>query len=244
MIFATRLDRATGPLYRQAAGQLRDAITTGRLGVGAALPTEAELAAGFGVSLITVRQALRDLETEGLIRKRAAKTAVVLAPKRPMSVVRDMNSFDDIVAATVGARLEIDSYEPSRDKEARAALNEHGRVNPMRLHGRMLVHGRAVTEVAIYFPSEIGKRLRREDFEDVVVFRGVERRLGIQLSGARIRVSAELADADLAILLDYDVGLPVLSSRILYLDAAGTPVEYTVARHRADLYELSYNLAR
>ncbi len=245
---ATRLDRAAGPLYRQAAGRLRDAITTGRLNVGAALPTEADMAAGFGVSLITVRQALRELEGEGLIRKRAAKTAVVLAQERPMPVARDTNSFDEFVAATAGVRLEIDSYEPSRDREARVALGEDGLdfglVNQMRLHGRMLLNERPVTEITIYFPCEIGKRLKREDFDNVVVFRSVERRLGIHLSGARIRVAAELADAGLAKLLDYEVGLPVLTSRILYLDGNGAPVEYTVARHRADMYQLSYNLMR
>lgn len=244
----TMLDRAAGPLYRQAAGQLRDAITTGGLKVGAALPTEAEMATGFGVSLITVRQALRELEKDGLIRKRAAKTAVVTAAELPMPVARDINSFDDIVAATVGARLEIDSYAWSRDPEARLALNEggvdFGLVNQMRLHGRMLLDERPVTEITIYFPSEIGKRLKREDFDNVVVFRSVERRLGIQLSGAKIRVAAELADAGLAKLLDYEVGLPVLTSRILYLDGNGAPVEYTVARHRADMYQLSYNLMR
>ena len=41
---------------------------------------EADLAEHFGVSLITVRQALRELEADGLIRKRSAKPAVVADP--------------------------------------------------------------------------------------------------------------------------------------------------------------------
>ena len=62
------LDRAEGALYRQLAGRLRGAIASGRLPVGGELATEAELAQAFGVSLITVRHALRELQTEGLIQ--------------------------------------------------------------------------------------------------------------------------------------------------------------------------------
>ena len=69
---ARRLSRGAGPLYRQAAAQLRAAIVAERIVVGADLPTEAALASGFAVSLITVRHALRELEQEGLIRKRPA----------------------------------------------------------------------------------------------------------------------------------------------------------------------------
>lgn len=211
------------------------------------MPTEAEMAAGFGVSLITVRQALRALEDEGLIRKRAAKTAVVLASARPMSVVRDLNSFDDIAAATAGGRLEIDTYAPARSVEAARAFGtglDPIRANCMKLRGRMAIEDRALAEITIYFPAEIGARLKREDFDNVVVFRSVERCLGVRLMAASVRVSAEVADAGLAKLLDYEVGKPILTSRILYRDGDGNAVEYTVARHRADMYELSYNLTR
>ena len=56
------------PRYRQLADTLRADIASGRYPVGgqlppgSALPREADLAARFGVSLITVRQALRDLD--------------------------------------------------------------------------------------------------------------------------------------------------------------------------------------
>src|SRR4051794_35652822 len=60
--------RANGPLYRQLADVLREPISSGQFPVGGELPKEASIAEHFGVSLITVRQALRDLETDGLIR--------------------------------------------------------------------------------------------------------------------------------------------------------------------------------
>jgi GntR family transcriptional repressor for pyruvate dehydrogenase complex len=54
--------------YQQAAGQLRDLILTGRLPPDERLPTEEVLARQLGVSRATVREALRSLAAEGLIR--------------------------------------------------------------------------------------------------------------------------------------------------------------------------------
>src|SRR5215210_9416503 len=52
------------------ADQIRAAIVTGQLGQGDRLPPERELAEQFGVSRVTVRDALRALEAMGLITVR------------------------------------------------------------------------------------------------------------------------------------------------------------------------------
>jgi DNA-binding FadR family transcriptional regulator len=52
------------------AEQIRGAILTGKLSEGERLPPERELAAQFGVSRVTVRDALRALEAMGLIEVR------------------------------------------------------------------------------------------------------------------------------------------------------------------------------
>jgi DNA-binding FadR family transcriptional regulator len=54
--------------FEQVAEQLRELITSGVLGPGQRLPTEAMLAAEFGVSRATVREALRLLSAQGLVR--------------------------------------------------------------------------------------------------------------------------------------------------------------------------------
>ena len=238
---ARRLARGSGPLYRQAAAQLRAAIAGDRIALGAELPTEAALARGFDVSLISVRHALRELEQEGLIRKRAAKAAVVVASTPRQPAVRPLNSIEDVVAATSGGNLRITSYGPRRAPEAAAAFGLDAAIELYCLRGRLLIEGAPLSEITIYFPPEIGARLNRADFDDVVVFRSVERRLGIRLEGARITVTAELADAALARALDIEEGDPVLVNRMLWRGPDGTPVELTIARHRADRYSLSYD---
>lgn len=67
-------DRA---VYRQVADDLRDQIADRRLVPGQALRSEAAMAFDYGVGQRTVRQALHLLEGEGLIERRAGRTARV-----------------------------------------------------------------------------------------------------------------------------------------------------------------------
>ena len=55
---------------RQIADQLRAAIVEGRLKIGERLPTEDELAQRFGVSRPSVREALKRLAAQNLVRAR------------------------------------------------------------------------------------------------------------------------------------------------------------------------------
>ena len=234
------LNRADGKLYRQVAARLRAAIMAGRLAVGEELPTEAALAKGYGVSLITVRHALRELEADGLIEKRAAKPAMVVSAEPRAPAARQMNSLEDIAASAEGASLEISEWHPVRSAAAEAVFGlEPGTPVPC-LRGRVMRDEGPLSDVTIFFPPEIGARLKRRDFDDVVVFRSVQRHLGLRLSGVRVTVRAALADAAVARRLEVEVGSAVLVSEIVYLDDTGQPAEFTVARHRGDAYSLSY----
>lgn len=60
-------------IYEQIVNQLKNAIVTGELNAGEALPSIRALAAELGVSVITTKRAYEELEQEGLIRSVAGK---------------------------------------------------------------------------------------------------------------------------------------------------------------------------
>jgi DNA-binding FadR family transcriptional regulator len=70
------------PAYRQIANTIEEKIVTRLLRAGDALPSESELARQFGVNRSTIREAVRELETHGLLgRGRGEKRLRVTLPK-------------------------------------------------------------------------------------------------------------------------------------------------------------------
>src|SRR4051812_1775425 len=65
------------PKHRQVYNVLRAEITAGSFASGQRLPSEAELVKTFGASRITVGRALRDLQQEGLVERRAGSGTYV-----------------------------------------------------------------------------------------------------------------------------------------------------------------------
>jgi GntR family transcriptional regulator len=234
------LDRKDGPFYRQVADIIRRPILSGELKSGQPLPREADLAGHFGVSLITIRQALRDLESEGLVLKRSAKPTIVAEPKPPAATSFDFQSLAAIIASTEGRRLEILSYRKHKSRQAQQVFGLHANEETHCLQAILYVDDRPVCRNTFHFSPAIGSRLKRADFDDVVVFRSVQRHLGIRLRGARVSVRAEVADEALARQLDYDVGGPILVIEILYFNTDGEPVELTINRNRADWFSLNF----
>ena len=69
------------PAYRKVAAALLERITDRTLAAGDRLPSELELARQFGVNRSTLREALRELETNGLLRReRGSKLMMVMRP--------------------------------------------------------------------------------------------------------------------------------------------------------------------
>lgn len=73
MLKITILPQGTLAIYEQIINQLKNAIVSGELKAGEALPSIRNLAADLSVSVITTKRAYDELEKEGLIRSVAGK---------------------------------------------------------------------------------------------------------------------------------------------------------------------------
>ena len=68
------------PAYRVVSEDLRQRIVRGEIQEGQPFPTEIDLATRFGVHRSTIREGLRQLEQDGLLR-RVGKRLVVTIPR-------------------------------------------------------------------------------------------------------------------------------------------------------------------
>jgi GntR family transcriptional regulator len=235
------LARSNGPLYRQLADVIRDPILNATFAVGDELPKEADIAERFGVSLITVRQALRELEADGLIRKRSAKPAIVAAQSQNLNFTWSFQNFADMAQFTKNAKLHIKSYRRCASPILQRVFDLPKEEQGYCLSAVLDVDGHQKAQITTFFPPDIGKRLHRNDFGDVLIFQSVQKTLGLRLAVAHVTVRAEIADAETAGDLDCPLGSAVLTTEMLYQSADQQKIEFTIARHPADRFSIRYD---
>lgn len=230
----------SAPLYQRLLASLREKIVRGEWPVGGHLPTEAELSEQYGVSRITVRHALLLLEQDGFIRKARARRTEVVAAGPVKRLGYPMESLGDVVAMVANAALSVESYARERQPEAAELLGEKPETKLHCLRSVLTRDGRPYARSTIYFSARIGQRLKKPDFDDTVVFRTVQRRLGIEIGDVSHSVWAEGAIESDALRLACAVGAPLLATLLLYRDKAGAPFEAAYTRALAADVRLTY----
>ena len=112
------IPRAAAPLRRQVADELRQSIISGRLAPGARL-VERELIAMMGVSRTVIREALRQLESEGLVAMIPNKGPVVRELTLPEA--KDLYSIRAVLEG-LAARLFVENADEAQFRKLQTAL--------------------------------------------------------------------------------------------------------------------------
>lgn len=114
------IQKSSAPLRRQVLDELRQSIITGRLEPGSRL-VERELVGMMGVSRTVIREALRQLETEGLIAIIPNKGPVVR--KLTLEEARDLYSIRAVLEG-LAARLFVENGDDAQVEKLEQALED------------------------------------------------------------------------------------------------------------------------
>lgn len=217
--------RADGTsLHRQLFLVLRDQIRRGAHAPGDALPTEEALCERFGVSRVTVRRALADLQAQGFVERRHGRGTYVRSdlplpqPAVNLSVLQSLRQTaqetqvqvlavrTEVPPALVRAQLQLAAGAPA----VHALRLRHAGTTPLMLTDAWVPEsaGRKVTEAA----------LKRKPMYQILLDQGV-------VFGRVIQdISAEAADPPLASLLQTAVSAPLIRMTRLTHDRQDRPV--------------------
>jgi len=240
----TRFASSEIPLYFQLASVLREQVLSGHFSTGDRIPTEAELVTEYGVSRITVRQALTLLEKDGLVRREVGRGTFVTEARPFTGEMAVEGSLDDLISLgmfTSVKLLDIHTVKATRVDAAKLGIEPGDDI--VRCSRLRYWHKDPYCHIVVDLPGEIGKRLKKGDFKGSIL-RALEDKLHIQIRDAQQSVRASLADANLAKLLGTQIGAPLLSIDRLVMSVDGTPVEHVRTHYRSDIYSFSIHLHR
>ncbi len=236
------------PLYRQIKDHLDEMILAGGALPGSRLPSEKELQDQLGVSRITVRQAMQQLEAEGKVVRVPGKGTFVLAPK--VEPLAGLTSFSENMRA-----WGLDpSYRDSRtewvepEKKIHEALKLGDLEKVLYIYRLLLADGIPMAIQHAFLPGSLFGESRdlftpaRLDARSM--YELIEHDIGVKLASAEELVEASVATRDEAKTLDIAPGNLVLVITRLTRNEAKVPVEYVKLIFRADRYRYRVELSR
>lgn len=235
----------SAPLHAQIKNALRARILDGSYAPLSQLPSESELGASFDVSRITVRQALRDLQREGLIYTLQGKGSFVSRPKAFQNVSSLMGFAESMSAMgyeVVNQLLDLRFVAADAEVARRLQLAEGAEVTEIR---RVRLLNRAPVSLEVTFvPASLGRKLAQADLVTRDIFLIIENEGGLPLGHADLKIDATLADAELAAALHTSEGAPVMRIERLTHDTQGRPIDFEFLYFRADTFQYRLRVDR
>jgi GntR family transcriptional regulator len=232
------------PLYHQVKCALLDAIEAGRWQPGEQLPNEGKLAESFGVSKITVRQALQELADSGYVRREQGRGTFVSKPKLDQGP-RELTSFTEEMRRhhwAASSRVIERSVIAAHDRVAETLGLREG--EPVFVLKRLRVaEGEPMGIQTAHIPLAQTPGLDNENLEDVSLYELLQSRYGLQAAKAQETYFAVPVPAEAAALLQIPTGAPVFAvERVTYLPN-GKPFEFVQSIMRGDRYSVNLELA-
>jgi GntR family transcriptional regulator len=241
-------ERKRVPLWHRIESVLRHKIATGEYRIGDALPSEPALALAFGVSRMTVREAVRGLTGEGLVRQVQGKGTFVLR-------LPDDAQRSGIITGWVGeaqfneafpglspdpphrvprcSLIELATVEAPPDVRRTLVLEEPTVVRVERI---TTADGGPVAYVLDYLPHALGDSITREDLARAWLTQVLPEKLGVAVLEARETIEATLADVVLGEKLEVPFGAPLLHAERTYIGGDDRPLYVARVWHRADRF--------
>ncbi|MBD3657197.1 GntR family transcriptional regulator [Marinobacter sp.] len=232
------------PLYVQIRDRLRREILDGTYQVHERLPSENEMMGEFGVSRITIRQALRDLHNEGLVFSAQGKGTFVSKPKAVQNVQR-LEGFGEAMAAQgyeASARV-LSIQQMKAPKAVATSLNLHTGDEAIEVKRVRYLNRSPVCIENSYFPMDIGRRMFGLDLSGDI-FPMLENLFGIPLGCADISLDAIMADDEAQQYLNLKTGEAILRVERLTHNRDGRPIDFEFLCYRGDSFKYQFRIDR
>jgi GntR family transcriptional regulator len=230
------------PLWYQVSQSLRASILNRQADASLRLPTEDALAEHYGVSVLTMRQALKELEAEGLISRHRRRGTFIQPAARRGAPVRLLGSVDTIVALQSGDRTAVLSHGPA---PVPVELAEHfPGLTEVTTYRRLRCdeEGMATNWAENFLLPELADRIDLADLARWPMTKVLRDVLGVSISRITDTVEARLSDPETARLLQVPLLSPILHYTGVTYDGTGRVVDVVRIHYRGDRFSFTVSL--
>ena len=233
------LDRSkdSKPLYLQIKDILKHKIINNEYAVGSTIPSENELEEIFGVSRMTIRQAVNELVNEGLLRKeRGRGKGTVVLSNAIADKISTVKSFTQKMQEKgyilKNKKINISLVTP--DPAVVAAFNIEPTDKVLRLSRIRMVNNDIIMYSISYVPGFLDLPFDAELYGSLYQLLSNQ---NIQISHAEEYIEAMLADEEISRELEIPLNAAVLKRTRISQDQYNRNVEYTTTYYRSDKYK-------
>ena len=231
------------PLYHQLLNVLKTEIESGRWLPDERLPSEKEFARSFGISKITVRQALQELVDLGYVRREQGRGTFV-SRKKFDEGPRELTSFTEemrrhSLAAT--SRI-LGQFEAEADARVAAALRLPVGSPVVVVKRLRLADNEPMALQIAHIPAALVPGLQLTP--EMSLYEVLQEKYRLYPARARETYVAAVADAPTAALLNIPPGSPIFSVERVTLVSTERPFEFVQSKVRGDRYSIVLDLEK
>ena len=229
------------PLYFQIAKMLREEIASGKYPRGERLPSENQLSDTYGVSRVTIRQALKLLEENySIYRVHGVGTFVSPYIMKGMSGFIGFTEKTGLLGMEVSSRVLAFQQVGGLPEEMQRQLQIIDTASPdgslMQIKRVRLIDGTPAAIEDVYVPLEMFPGIEKYDFGNRSLYKTLNSVWGVVPVYSMQVINARAASSEEARHLDVSPGKPVLSVFRLTLSEGFTVIEYCESVYNTDKY--------
>lgn len=232
------------PLYYQLKRYLQEQIAAHKFVQGDVIPSERDLQERFAISRATVRQALGELVSEGVLERRQGVGTVIARPKITPEL-RQLTSFSEDMRARgmrPGSML-IAAEQIAPPPRVRQIYGVSPEIWIWALDRLRLADDEPIGIQRLFLPPALA--FERADLETMEsYYELLEQRFNLRMCRAQELLSARNATATEAVLLKIELGQALLVRERTSFDQYQRPVEVVQFVYRGDRYQYDIPLER
>jgi GntR family transcriptional regulator len=213
------------PKYEQIRDDLAMAIHRGDYRPGDALPSQRELSTSYGVTLMTLRQALQVLSEEGLVVQQPGRGTFVALRRASPPCQSPRDVADQLRSQGVEVKTSIIRLGNRRPSATvRAALNLPDGRGALCIERLQVMGGMPVIHQISWVTEPYAKRIRGADFTEIAVHEALAEHVSQTIPRSVEAIRPELVTAGVARHLHIQVGSPVFLSERVTLGVNDRPL--------------------